>query len=277
MSIDLPFVTGVAMATRDPAEVGHRRAAELGCTHFYLDLNNRTDTIDQWPPERVAELLRAMGTSGLRAIIHGSLADPVASELPEPRATGIERVQRELDLAEQVGAPLIMHASSYYPGRSEPLRRDEALAAFAASAAVAERAAAERGVGLWLENLPKLDDGHVYDAVFARPAEYRRVLGEVDAPMVLDVGHAHVNAGPRDMAFDDLFPRIAALCLSDNDGTSDQHGPLGSGTIDFGAVLDQIERSGWRGIVAFEMVGSDPAEAMAHLDELWSARAAAAE
>jgi sugar phosphate isomerase/epimerase len=270
MALELPFATGIALATRDPAERCLSDAARFGCTHFYLDVNNPTDEIDEWPPERVAELQDAIAREGVCPVIHGSLANPVACERSEHRLRGVERASREIALAAAIGAPLILHASSYFPGRTEPLGRDEALEAFETSVEELSGRADESGVELWLENLPKLEDGHLFDAVFARPDEWACVLDACSrASLILDVGHAYVNASSADVGFSAFMPRVVALCLSDNDGSRDQHGPLGSGSIDFRVVLEQLRGAGWSGLVAFETIGSTPTDAVAFLTRVW--------
>jgi sugar phosphate isomerase/epimerase len=78
--------------------------------------------------------------------------------------------------------------------------------------------------------------------------------------MTLDTGHANIrsNRGSRLMAFFDRFTdRIAHIHLSDNSGKSDEHLPLGSGTVDFKGLARRMAAIGYDGTVTFEVFDAD--------------------
>ena len=72
--------------------------------------------------------------------------------------------------------------------------------------------------------------------------EYIALLAEFPtAQALLDVGHGHVNGWDLCRVVRTLGPRLAAFHLHDNDGESDQHVPIGTGTIDWQHVLPTIQ------------------------------------
>lgn len=260
MSNAIPFATEIALVCHVPVEEAMSTAAEAGCTLFYLDLNHEGDELATWSAARVKSLTTLSRRVSVRPIVHGSIASGLACELDEHRCRGVDRTMGEVELARMLGTSLILHPSSYYPGRVDPLRRDVATRALATSMRELVGRSAGSGVDLWLENLPRVHEFPVYDSTFASPDEIRQTLdacGQISA--VIDVGHANLGVGAGEPApfFGDISGRIAVLCFSDNDGRRDEHRPLGQGGIDFGSIVEQIIRARWTGVVAFETIGSN--------------------
>lgn len=72
--------------------------------------------------------------------------------------------------------------------------------------------------------------------------EYITLLAEFPTVQaLLDVGHGHVNGWDLCRLVRTLGSRIAAFHLHDNDGASDQHVPIGTGTIDWQHLLPTIQ------------------------------------
>lgn len=97
--------------------------------------------------------------------------------------------------------------------------------------------ASERGVILALENMPPGDDKG--GAIGRTPDELLGVIDEVGSEAVqcaFDTGHANIGGSPLEYA-SALGDKIAHVHIHDNDGSGDQHLPLGKGNIDFGSLI----------------------------------------
>lgn len=72
--------------------------------------------------------------------------------------------------------------------------------------------------------------------------EYEAFLEGVDssAKYLIDVGHANLNGWDIASAIYHVKDRLAGLHLHDNDGKSDQHLPVGEGTIDWSSIFDVL-------------------------------------
>lgn len=90
--------------------------------------------------------------------------------------------------------------------------------------------AKEYGVQIAIENVglgPKNND------LFSLP-DYLQLFEEFpDAKALLDTGHAHVNGWDPAQVAEALGSRLIACHVHDNDGSSDQHLPVGQGTIEW--------------------------------------------
>ncbi|MEN6611509.1 MAG: sugar phosphate isomerase/epimerase family protein [Methanoregulaceae archaeon] len=152
----------------------------------------------------------------------------LASLLEPIRKASVEVTDQVFAIAAEVGAPVIVHPG-YYAWASE---RREAEARLAESLAELSRAAEERGVRFFVENMGN------WAYFFLKTPEELRLIG--DCGFAFDVGHANQNKCVG--AFLDC--RISHFHLHDNCGDTDAHLAVGEGTIDFSPVIQKIRASG---------------------------------
>jgi L-ribulose-5-phosphate 3-epimerase len=257
----LSFATGIATQEYLTAEEGAIRAHEEGCTHWYVDLSLPSDHAHEWSGLRRRSLVRLAGGLGVRPIVHGNFRAPLSSEIPEVAAAVQDYLTSELRLAADLGAPLIVHGGALVDPKPTESGRWNALQRFLR---VLERAlddAGRLGVELWLENLSHYPRFRPFTYVFTRYADFVTAQGYLpEVGFIFDIGHANVNQSPPLQLFQEMAGSIKAISVSDNDGTADSHIGLGRGNVPIGELVRAIERSCWRGLVAFETRGSVVAE-----------------
>lgn len=105
---------------------------------------------------------------------------------------------------------------------------------------------------LALENTPRgRNRGLIQSA-----KEHLELVEALDSPRcraTFDVGHAHTFGLDLEEYMKKILPYLAEVHLHDNDGSGDQHRPLGGGTIDFVPLLDILAREGYHGPLILEM------------------------
>ncbi len=110
------------------------------------------------------------------------------------------------------------------------------------------RYAEEYGVDMLIENVPGPTP---YLLVSAE--DFQLFYDEMEQPMgmVLDVAHANLNGEIAEFTrrFGD---EIRHVHVSDNDGDTDQHLPIGDGGIDWGRVMNLLRGIGFSGWVVVE-------------------------
>jgi sugar phosphate isomerase/epimerase len=128
--------------------------------------------------------------------------------------------------------------------RKEQLQR-EALRALGATAQT-------RGIVIAIENMPPRN---VYapgycdlSSLFA--LESIRGLG-----ITLDVGHANMAGISLRDAVLQLEQRLRHIHAHDNDGSADQHLPVGAGTVDWAGLMPALAQIGYAGVIEFEFQG----------------------
>lgn len=115
--------------------------------------------------------------------------------------------------------------------------------------------AAKYDMVVMLENL-------IGDIEFMKTPEdyflYKKMINEPNLKMIFDVAHyytAHIQEEKDIIGFitlvkDDLYH----LHISDNDGTRDAHGPIGTGTIDFKTYFKALKELNYEGLYSSEVL-----------------------
>jgi sugar phosphate isomerase/epimerase len=232
-------------------EAGFRLAAELELSFVELtyDLHEVMPALQD--ARRMRELTAA---TGVGTTLHLSFVDlNLASLIPAARQSAVERTERGLAYAQDVGATCaVLHTGQHY------LRHPQVDPMVAAALDASLRAVAGSGVEIVLENLvlSELD-------VLRTPEELRDLTDRHGMRNCLDFGHAHVQ-GTRDGwdalqgYLDTLGDRVTHLHLHGNHGASDEHLATGAGTLDYAPYAAYLR--GFTGTICLE-IGPEAAAA----------------
>jgi len=94
---------------------------------------------------------------------------------------------------------------------------------------------------------------NVYEENPRAMKEVLPMLRDVPVYQCLDTGHVSAFSRTGLKAWlKQMGPFIRQMHLHDNDGTGDTHGPVGSGSVDFGLVKDFIARAPVKPLVTLE-------------------------
>jgi len=156
-----------------------------------------------------------------RSINIASIHEPI-------RQASVEVIGSCFSLAAEVDADIVIHPG-YFAWEEE---QEKALRQFHTSLSELNGIADTHSVKFFIENM-----GNWNYFFLKEPAEIDH-LGNFE--LALDVGHAYLNHcldGFLSLPFGHVH-------LHDNDGTEDTHNPVGSGSIDFQAVMKAVHRTG---------------------------------
>jgi len=169
--------------------------------------------------------------------IHAPARGVNIASIHEPiRRASVTVLTETFAIAAEVGADVVIHPG-YYAWLEE---RDRAVERFRQSLSELTAAAADLSVTFFVENMGD------WEYFFLRSCEDLPLIDGIG--LALDVGHANLNG-----CLDGFLAHPAAhYHLHDNDGTGDTHSPVGTGTIDFSAVMDAVERDNVIPIVEVE-------------------------
>jgi L-ribulose-5-phosphate 3-epimerase len=266
------FVSGIALQRYLSAEEGVLEAHREGCTHWYVDASLSSDMPSTWSRARVEAVRGVADGLGLRPIIHGNFRAPLASEIPEVRRGVAQYLRTEIDLAAELGAEaLILHGGAHVEPRPTRSDRDAARERLFLMLGETVREANDRGVGVWLENLSYYPHYRPFGYVFTRHEDYAAALSILpDLRFILDVGHANVNQSIAVQVMREHHAAIAAVSLSNNDGSADAHLALDRGTFSTAEFTAAVKEAEWTGVVAFETRDADVRAGIDHLAQEWA-------
>lgn len=215
----------------------------------------------------------AAAVFGMEIVVHTSPFLPVASAHAGTRRAAWEELAATVPLALELGSSLM---TLHYIGAPPFFSGREVVDTYAGLLDRLAEASLRHGGGvrIALENSPfNRNEALLFHRIFRQAP---------DALLLLDVGHTHIGGecGAAAAFLNDPFtgPRLAHVHLSDNDGKSDLHLPLGAarGGIDWRSRLADLRRHPYDGRMTLEVFSPDREYLLLSRDKLrrwWGAAA----
>ena len=203
--------------------------------------------------KRVNEVRELADSYGFDITLHGPLFDTNLSSLKERiRRASAKFMQDCVELASRLDADLlVVHAGSFprdLPSSLMSKARDQ----LHSSLSELTKVAVNTGVIIGVENKQKSEDRELV----LYPDEHLEVVEafrDQGVRAVLDIGHAHTANSDLVNYTHLLNDLIIELHLHDNDGISDDHLPLGAGSIDFESLFEAVRSIGFTGPTILEL------------------------
>lgn len=248
-----------------PYDAPVRRIASLGFTAIELIVWNE-ESFAYYTPQKVREIRSILDAEGLALsqFVHSPphLASPEASE----RAASLASFQRAVDLAADLGAPIVNSLGALpfaipAPNITERFYRQRFgidyprgldwkgnWSVYVESVARAAEMSAAAGMRHSIE-------AHPFRWI-ADSASMMRMVEQVGSPhlgMNFDPSHLFPVGDLPHAVIYKLADRIFHCSFSDNDGESNVHWRPGKGKIDWQAVLDALWDVGYQGVISMEL------------------------
>ncbi len=207
-------------------------------------------------------LKRQLDDAGLARVGHTAPYLPIGSSYRQLRRAAAALFAECADACAELGCPgLTIHTD--WPGGLFSLA--EGIAFQSETLTELKALATARGLALWLEPSPTWRDrtDNIAALLAANPG----------VGLHADLGHFNVNGNEPLEALHRFRDRIVHVHVSDNDGRSDAHLPLGAGKIDWGRVIPALKEF-YDGTVTLEIFSRDREYALRSRQkflELWTA------
>ena len=225
---------------------------------------NFPETFDS---SRMKNLRAKLEDYGLGCGIHTASYVNTAEVFEGIRKGVVQHFKEFIDLGRGIGARyLIIHCGAYF--RQFRTRVEESLVRTLKEAT----SYAERwGVSLLIENMnriPQTPAGKPWELSFEHSEisylgvtieELAEVYSKVNSPMLgfsLNVAHAHLLAGGFLPFLKTFGDKLGNVQISDNNGITDEHLPVGEGTVDFIGLIRQLKKMDYQGTLSLS-VGKD--------------------
>jgi sugar phosphate isomerase/epimerase len=189
------------------------------------------EAMDRYDRRTFARIGRELRRAGIQLTLHGPFLNLVAGALDRRilQATR-DRLNRFAELAPYLG-PLGVVVHPEYDPRRHVFYRDYWLETTVTSFEPLARVCRREGIVLSLENTYERTPDTLLELLSRLPG----------AGFCLDPGHVASFAGtPLKLWLDALGSRVTHIHLHDNDGSADQHLPVGQGTIDFPSIFRRL-------------------------------------
>lgn len=252
----LPFCNGIAHQKYLTAEKGIKTAYETGCSHWYIDGSLIGEMVSDWNEARISNLNELILSTRIQPLFHGNFKAPLASDVEDFRAAAVAYTKKEIDIASQLNAPLIIHGGCIVEPKTIIQAKKIALENYLKSIIELADYAKKKNVDIYLENLSNYKNYRPFHYIFTCAEEYdfilRNLNNHTNVYLFLDIGHAHIGEGkPADVIIN-YHKKLKGISFSNNNGIQDQHLGIGDGSIDYAELILAIHQTQWSGLVAFE-------------------------
>jgi len=150
----------------------------------------------------------------------------ISSQDEKQRKHAIISIKKSINLAAEVDAELVVvHPGSY----NEEKERNTAIKLMNNSLMIIKNHARDCGIPLVLENMGNWTDWGIN--LLQNPTEIPEDLG-----FCLDIGHSNLCGNISEF----LKKPISHIHIHDNNGKTDEHASIGTGTIDINSVMEAI-------------------------------------
>ncbi|WP_456422797.1 sugar phosphate isomerase/epimerase family protein [Thermococcus sp.] len=213
------------------------------------------ELVSEWPNFLTLETWKAyadvLASFQLNVTVHAPFSDVNIGSLNERiRRASLEVLTETLEIASRLGALAV----TVHPGHCSPASRKyraDYNRVHHSSLEKLENLSEEFGVKVGVENMPRFP---ILDA--QRPERLAELLKGTSLGVTFDVGHLNTVGGDFEGFLELLGDRILHVHLHDNRGKSDEHLPLGRGTVPWENILPRLRKLPW----ALEVLSLDDAE-----------------
>lgn len=196
------------------------------------------------------EFLELTPSYDLEYSAHSPMSDiNIGSLNPRMREASVQELLEGMGAAARMG----MDVYTVHPGFLTPIglvARDRVKEAVRSSLRRLEAMSGELGITIALENMPRSPF-----SMATEPGFLTELMDGIDIGICFDIGHAN-TMGLVD-EFLELKDRFVNIHVHDNMGATDEHLPVGKGTVDFHSLLERL--AGYSGRYVIESRGVDDA------------------
>jgi len=254
-------------------------AKENGFDWFDIGGASPQNFPEAFNPGRVQDLRARLEEYGLGCGIHTASYVNTAEIAESVRRGVVAHLKEFIDLAHGLGARyLIIHCGVYFR-QFKPRVEECLIRTLKETMAHAEK----QGISLLLENMnriPQTPAGKPWDLSLENPEisylgiraeELKQIFEKINSPLLgfsLNVAHAHLLEGgftPFLRAFGD---KLGNVQISDNNGITDEHLPIGGGTVDFSGLARHLQRINFKGTLSLSIPKEKVLESKARLRKI---------
>lgn len=219
-----------------------RRIAAAGFDFVDLFIEPDRCEIGRFDPK---EVRRALDETGLAAVGHTAWWIPTGNPSGELRTVAAKILRDHIDVFAQMRVPMMtVHANWPHP----LFTVDEGIAWQTETLRAIAPHAAERGVTILYESTDgKNDSVESIEKILAQNPTAR---------FHADIGHLNLHGREPVACLERFKARLSHVHLHDNDGTADQHRPVGQGNVRWERVAAWLKKN-YAGTVTLEIFTDD--------------------
>ena len=199
--------------------------------------------------KRVKLLNEIKSTRNLQYTVHAPFADTNIASFNQPlKKLVMQQLERSLRNANLLESSVWVIHPGMHSGLTA-IHPNEDLKINLKSLKYLAKKADDMGIKMAVENMPE-----PFPWLLKRASDFKefyKELGSEEIGIAFDAGHAN-TAGQIDEILKYFTNKIIHVHASDNDGSFDDHLPIGQGTINWKKIVDKLARAKFNGFIMVE-------------------------
>jgi sugar phosphate isomerase/epimerase len=203
----------------------------------------------------ITKLRSILDVYGLSVVGHTDPCLPYAYPVQGIREACLTELARCAGIFSALGAHIMnIHPCYFCP----PAMRNDLIAFHIEALKPVVEMAASHGLTVVIEN---------YKAPFDRVSTFKKILEAIPGLQLhLDFGHANFGLDNHAVFCKELGEHIRHVHFSDNRSRTDDHMPLGVGTVDWKNAVNSLKTTGYNDTITLEIFCGDPDMQYTYLD-----------
>ena len=235
-----------------------------GLGHIEINMTSTHSGLESFNLQRVRRIREFTQKHAIGLSLHLPSKTNLADIIPPFRRSGIRYLKSAVELAAALQASHItLHMGNFYWFPVERWMRRNALKRFADSLNSVLQHLERNQVILSLENVVSIPHGSDFFFLGDNIEDFMtlfQVLPSKQLQFCLDTGHANMGEGV-DAYIERFSNRLNALHFHDNNGSNDEHLPVGQGSVDWERLAELLMQCKFEGPLISECRHLKPHEA----------------
>ncbi len=230
-------------------------AATQGMNHIEINLSRDKFKTDIFNGERFKQLKNFAESNKIELSIHIPYYINISDILLYSRKFSVKYLTEAIWVASELKATHItLHLGSFFWFPFEQWERKKALNRFIKSLSRMIKTCEEKKVIIALENVVPIPAGSEYYLLGDNIEDFSFVFSNIQSDYLkfcLDTGHANMAEGVFKY-IENFKDKLHCMHIHDNNGTNDEHLPVGAGSVPWAELANELKKIDFRGPVISE-------------------------
>ncbi len=229
--------------------------AQQGLQHIEINLSDNKLSIDTFNKDRVTKLNTLSKEYDIGLSFHIPYFTNISEMLFPLRKSHIKFLFKCIGIASELNVTHItLHTGAFYWFPVEQWMRKKALKRFIKSMREVLKVCEDKNVVIAIENVVPIPKGSEFFLLGDNIEDFQYIFSQLDSEYLkfcLDTGHANMGEGISDY-IDNFQDKLSCVHYHDNNGTNDEHLPIGEGNIPWDDLADKLTKIKYEGPIISE-------------------------
>lgn len=252
-----------------PPENFYEYAEQNDLRHIEINLSQNHSSLESFDSARIKNLRSNAEKHNVTLSIHLPFKVNIGDIIRVIRNENVSYLKKCIELANEIGTTHItVHIGNFYWFPVEKVMRKKALDRFIKHLKRILELSEKKNVTIALENVVPIPHGSEFYLLGDNIEDFNFIFNAVNSEHLkfcLDTGHANIGEGVLPY-LNNFSDRLISVHYHDNFGNNDEHLPIGTGSVPWSSVADELTKLNYCGPLISECRNIKPHEAAQKLE-----------